>query len=249
MVFKRRRRVGRRKGGIRKKVNRLVKRMSSAVTHGRELISDSSFNNYITVFVGQPSTTRMNVVAASFVNTSLAAGTSVQERPGTQVYFDSIKVSVRIAPFTTSPTFQGANSWRIIVVLLKQVPDNGAGVHQHPTIAELLQTNLTTSASDLYAPIANEQSLAGRRATYQIVKDIRFGWTVSGGGNDNAMVIHRKFTIRPPKGMRTTYDGDTNNIDVCVLNHYVTYVMLDKALTTASNNPDIEFNQVANFHY
>lgn len=248
MVF-RRRRKGRGKKPLVKRVNKISRQMSSLVTHAVEVTSDSTFAQYQTTFAGVANTTAMNVAAAAFLNTSLGASVSPQGRPGNQIYFDSFDIGIRVAPFTAQPAFAGAISFRIIVVHIKHMPQDGAGVYRHPTIRELLTTAATTVNSDLYAPVAVECLVAGKQANFHIVKDIRFGWLVSGGGNDNSEVVHRRIKIKVPKGTKTTYDGDNNTIVDMAENHYITYVMACPTIAVAANSPDITFNQVARFHY
>lgn len=179
----------------------------------------------VPTFTGNLNTVGMDTVSASTVLTAMGAGTGTNQRAGNKIWITRLKGTVGVELQNTATFAASGNvACRVMIVKVRKMPDNGALVSQHPTIAELMDTQGTTLQSDLWAPISIVDQSLGKNANYRVVYDKKFYISVA-----DVAHVHKydlKFKIPQP----TAYYGAGGTILACSENHYIMYILADSAV-------------------
>lgn len=198
-------------------------------------------------FVGANTNVGFNTVAvSSFLLTAVTEGTGVGNRSTDVLNFDLIKGRLMFQQITNSPGVDaGPYVYRVIILRIDKMPQDGAtpGTYRHPTIAEVMTTTNPTTPADILAPIGVYDELAFDKKNIHKVMDKLVYW--QSDAPKGVKVVH--FSIRPPKGYKTVYDGNTNATADASRGHYLMYVLQTNApIITAQ--PDMMIYWQQRFH-
>lgn len=238
---------------IRKKVNKIMRAMPSLVTHCMLAFSDISISQPLlvnqVVLAGQAVTQTMDLVSLmTQIPTGIVAGTGVDNRPGSQLFFDKFDIRFRVyMPSSNVNTAIDSGIWfRALLVRVNWMPQSGATV-RHPQLVELLSTKSPAVLADIDTGIQTVDELAGRgKCNFTIVREACFPIFFSAPYSHKR--IHWK--VKVPKGLKTTYIGNGSAITSCEQNHYVFY-LIQNGKTVANNTTQYacEYNERVYYHY
>lgn len=181
----------------------------------------------------------------NFFNTMLSGvsqGDDSNQRSDSLIYptalFGSIKLRL---PNTAVYANGGVNWYRVIIVRIEDVPNDGANppTGRDPFIGELIASTNPTTVEMMYNPTANYEKVMGRKANYTIVWEARGALVLAGSApNIGACAVHR-FNI---KGMKhyhpCTFSGSTDVVADALKNHYFLYCFCETI--PANNVPEVD---------